>query len=890
METPLRETTVTSQGPTVPSNVGVLSEILTWSRSRPVWQRDALRRLVLQGDLTHPDIEALLRLCKAGHSLGESGPAEPLTSLHVPQAHARPTSVTLASVTHQGGVNALAPNQTIEFGPALTIVYGKNAAGKSGFFRILKRACRARGSESTILGNVLSSQTSQHPSATIAFLVDGDERQFALENETSGAELGLVSVFDAQCAAVYLTERMDVAFRPSGLDLFDKLAQACQALQHELDRERKELERSEVPLPRLPEGTRAQTWLSKLSPTTDLHEGRKLAALSPEEEKRRDDLRQRLSDLQAQDSRRLAEALNLKADRVARLGEQCGGVDDVLRADSLQVLFRSAGRVEEAERASRELQRTTLRMSPLPDTGSDLWRRLWEAARNFSVAHAYPTQHFPVAGGDARCVLCQQRLEPEAQQRLANFERFARSTIQQELEKRRREFRANRDALTGMVLDDPTIRATVDDLAVEEEALAGLLRQGLADAGERRSQAISALDAGTAMPLDLPQYDLHVKEVNAYAERLIFRSKALLRARAADTRNEVERELRELQAREMLGGNLDRVAEEVERQKRLARYLDCQRDTDTRRITLKSKDVTRRVVTDQLTTAFRGEITKLSADHLQVEMSESGGVRGVPRHQLVLRDAVGIGVERVASEGEARALSIASFFAEMSTSPGRSAILFDDPVSSLDHSWRDNVARRLVEEANTRQVIVFTHDIMFLSTLVHEAEDSGVLCKHQRLHWEQGAAGVTSPDLPWIAMRVRDRIGALKARWQRAEKLERTSTRESYEQEAIQIYGQLRETWERAIEEVLLGRIVERYRSSVQTKQLSVLVDISEEDCKTLEKGMTKCSRWLAGHDQPAADNSPVPASDELNDDIDALDAWVRGIRKRRRPASGTAQ
>ena len=39
-----------------------------------------------------------------------------------------------------------------------------------------------------------------------------------------------VSVFDAQCAAIYLTEKTDVAFRPFGLDLFDKLVQACKAI------------------------------------------------------------------------------------------------------------------------------------------------------------------------------------------------------------------------------------------------------------------------------------------------------------------------------------------------------------------------------------------------------------------------------------------------------------------------------------------------------------------------------------------------------------------------------------------------------------------------------------------------------------------------------------
>lgn len=60
------------------------------------------------------------------------------------------------------------------------------------------------------------------------------------------------------------------------------------------------------------------------------------------------------------------------------------------------------------------------------------------------------------------------------------------------------------------------------------------------------------------------------------------------------------------------------------------------------------------------------------------------------------------------------------FLAELATTDTASAIVFDDPVSSLDHVHRDKVAERLANESLSRQVIVFTHDIAFL-ILVEEA-------------------------------------------------------------------------------------------------------------------------------------------------------------------------
>ncbi|MBU2785633.1 hypothetical protein HAP93_07610 [Acidithiobacillus ferriphilus] len=99
--------------------------------------------------------------------------------------------------------------------------------------------------------------------------------------------------------------------------------------------------------------------------------------------------------------------------------------------------------------------------------------------------------------------------------------------------------------------------------------------------------------------------------------------------------------------------------------------------------------------------------------------------------------------------------------------------------------------------------------------------------------------------------------------------------------------GLLREAWERALEEVLLGGLVERYRPNIQTQQISLIADITPVDCKTVETAMTKCSKWLPGHDQAAAARAPVPAPVELKADIEALNDWVAAIRKRRQKGAG---
>jgi len=251
-------------------------------------------------------------------------------------------------------------------------------------------------------------------------------------------------------------------------------------------------------------------------------------------------------------------------------------------------------------------------------------------------------------------------------------------------------------------------------------------------------------------------------------------------------------------------------------------------------------------------------------------------------HRVELRAKKNANVQEVVSEGEHRCIALAGFLAELATATHKSALVFDDPVSSLDHIWRESVACRLVEEANGRQVIVFTHDLVFLLLLFEHAEKESVPLSQTHLTRNPQGSGICSEGPPWLAMPVRTRIGALKAQWQQAEKLYRTEGPLVYEALARDLYGRLRETWERAVEEVLLNGAVLRFRRSVETQRLDKVTDVATTDVQTIAAAMTKCSTHLRGHDQAAAINQPVPEPGELQADIEELESWVTQVRKRR--------
>lgn len=353
------------------ARVNVIREILIWSSDRPWWQRDALRRLVTQSQLKDTDIAELAEFCKTSHGLANKDKAEPLAARHLPQPRGDSTSVSLTALTHLSGVNALAQDQTIEFGASLTIVYGANAAGKSGYTRILKRACRARGAEE-ILGNVVSGGVPGRPSATIKYKIEGEDQppyQWDDDNPPH-RDLSRVSVFDRHCASVYIAEQTDVAYRPLGLDLFDRLSDACESVRQVLERGRKELEARELHLPKVAEGTEVHELISRLTSLTNAETVRQLASLSDEETSHFADLGKRLRELHSDDPHKTARALDIRAKRVDALAGRIQDISRLLSDAAVAAVFAARDRMNDARKAAEEMRRSTFEQQPLPNTGS----------------------------------------------------------------------------------------------------------------------------------------------------------------------------------------------------------------------------------------------------------------------------------------------------------------------------------------------------------------------------------------------------------------------------------------------------------------------------------------------------------------------------------------
>lgn len=130
-------------------------------------------------------------------------------------------------------------------------------------------------------------------------------------------------------------------------------------------------------------------------------------------------------------------------------------------------------------------------------------------------------------------------------------------------------------------------------------------------------------------------------------------------------------------------------------------------------------------------------------------------------------------------------------------------------------------------------------------------------------------------------MPVIKRINVLRERLKSFEGMNDFST-EGWRRTAKDFYTDLRETWERLVEEVLLGKVVERFNSDVKTQSLKG-VDITDEDYRLVFWAMKRASE-RSSHDMVAGKSIPVPTTADMEVD---LENW-RGSGPQARRKKGT--
>lgn len=738
----------------------------------------------------------------------------------------------LIKLSEVQGVNALVTGAEIEPHEGLTILYGENGTGKTGYSRIFKALADSRTAD-VILGNV-DAEEEIAQSAKLAYKLGDDEREFLWQGGRGVSPFTRMSIFDSPSVSTHVDDDLDYVYVPAALALFNHVIAAIQGVTAQIDGAISGLGSGSTGLlSRFQRGSSVYPLIETLGASTDLVALKSKASTDPGSEGKIDTLTQVVAALRANTigtqltaRRREHRAIQQAVDAAAALiALDARGYNDAL-----------VTRTQLA--ADYEAFRSALfAAADLPAEPEETWSDYIEAG------DAYRQHLIEVGAHDAdRCLYCRQPVSDAARDLLAKYSTYLEDKISADI-------RAN-DA----VID--TFKHQVDEIVTADAAA---LAQELADEETKpayfdglncildaAASATSAAQSGDPLATDLAATLAQAKADSVTGAETAAADVALLdqqsknRAKALEDK---QAELLELKDAEELAKSWAVIEAQVKAAKEADQLRTLKRPLPqlTRGVTELSKTASDQLINQSFDALFIEECEALRAPALKVQFVGREG-RAQRRKVLSGRHKP----SKVLSEGEQKVLALADFLAEARLAGITAPVIFDDPVSSLDHRRVNEVAQRIARLADDNQVIVFTHDILFATTLLSLFEKSR-RCSYFQITDEDGKGKVTRATGPrW------DTLSGIKGRINETINAAKSQDGEARDALVRVGYGWIRSWCEVFTETELLQGVSQRYQPNIGMTRLgNINTEKLGDIIPKINEVFEDACRYIDGHSQP---------------------------------------
>ena len=857
-----------------------LTTLEDWLNSRPSWLRMAASTVIQHRRMPNENEMGALAdhcLAEAAKTLDAPHPAlAPGAILGTPTA----AELRIDSVSSIRGVNALGEDAALDLSQGqMTVVYGPNGAGKSGYARLMKHVCGARA-KGSIHGNVFT----QNPAAASAQIkvtatrVDGTTLSSDLTWQAADGphlKLKAIPVFDSATALEFGDSATTATYLPRAMRFVGMLINISDELASQLKARAAKLTSK---LPNIPEDhaqSRAATFLRTLTAKLTEKEINDNCAFPAA----LNDERLALESALAQSNPEVAHAKAIgELERLSQMAASVSALRESLSDEKAQELSEARRNAEVKRQTATAYATAFLNGLPLKGVGEAVWQTLWDAAKAYSTDLAYRDHPFPHVGDEARCVLCQQPLGNEGKARLTSFESYLNDTLQTEA-------KSAEDALEALKKKLPN---PLTDVAWQAQCAAiGLEATQATELFEAIHARLKAMGEATVPPavewsVWTNAYDQKVKAVGEERDELA----GLLDPTG---RKEKEARLAELKAQQWLSEQRDAVWADVIRLKRVRTVEAAVRSTSTSQLTTKSNEIGESELAKGYCDRFNAELQALGGQSLPVRMSYRSQGKGAFTFYVELKDVQGTRKNReILSEGEQRIVALAAFLADATGLERGMPVIFDDPISSLDQRFEEAVAKRLVELAEHRQVIVFTHRLSLMVLLQSAAKQRAnrdqptVKVAVESIARDGSKTGMPA-QINTFSLKPQPGLNQMVSSIGQLKKLD-PPLKELALKAAC---SNFRILVERSVEDELCSGVINRYRREINTlNKLHRLSAITRTDCALIDSMMTKYSAFE--HSQPTDTPSWLPDPDELLKDVQEMLEWCKSFNDRAKETVST--
>lgn len=862
----------------MPGNI--FGDLLELSKELSQWQNESIRRMFAKGgSLPREDRDEIFEIALV--ELGLKKAAETTGNLmlnegELPASPVQGQRLTLVGLRDLKNVNAIKAGQRLPIGKQLTVIYGHNASGKSGYTRVMKKAFHARVVEE-VLPNVYLADKTEPASAIFEIEENGVVReQEWVASSSSPTELSRFVVFDSKCARVYITGSSELSYLPYGFDIIKGLGEITAEVKKRLQ----DLALQHAPKPDMlsyfAETTATGIFIKELSAATSEDNVKKRAEWTDEIAETLKAKEQELSKLKVNSPQVLRASLLAQKKRLETIKSNVTMLQDGISAARVAEINGKVSKLQKCEETVEVAAKAAFGGLEMNGVGGDVWRELLLAAEKYSTQVAYPAHPFPAGREDAKCVLCLQPLDAAARLRLEGFWKFIQDDVSNKRDVAARDVEDEREKLAESPHGIPKeIEVLEDALKASGSKVFDELKGFFSVAASRLAaieEAAKSRQWGELPPEPTSPVPACDSEITAIGERL---KELADDAKVTEQIRLLEAEIAELQARLRLHQDLAKVLGYLGNLKLAEAETLAADKITTNKIALKAGELQQRLVTDAFKAQVLNNLKDIGLDRVQLGVERQPGGKGKVLHKVTIEGATLGNPEAVFSEGERTAISLACFLGELSANDDNCGIILDDPVTSLDHRIRGGVVRLLVKEAKTRQVIIFTHDLVFLRDLWEEADRQSTEIMPQNIEALGIATGIVTRYLPWSGSKVPQRVHHLDKLLADAKAAETAGNPDDYRKLNREYYVLLRSTWERAVEEILFNKVLQRLENEIRTQSLTG-VYVDSESVESVFAGMARSSAVIDAHDHASAANTSLPTINEMTTDLEALKGFLK--------------
>ena len=845
------------------------SEVKDFANTLPYWSKFLANKIFAGAQISDEDIDTSYSYLLEELNLLAPTSKPEINIIQISNAQTNfKSDLIFSQLSNVEGVNALSENQILEFCPTLTIVYGTNGSGKSGYVRLLKKSFYSKSPEE-IIPNVHLSEGHKSVSATFRFQSANESSAFTYPLDHPRPEFEQYAVFDGKSVITHLDQKNPFEFRPAGLSFFGLFTDATKRVEAKLNAE-VQSKRAGHTLPDLVsffEGeSEIKTFVQGLNFKTKKQELEKWKNFTEQDQLEKTKVEKAYDDLNI--SLKNAEKEIQSLENIKKLlSENEKSILSNNAYFSKDQLEKLANAIEDCKIKEKIVQSEGLenfKTENINAVGSKEWKDFIESAEKFSSKQKQLPGIYPDVND--KCLLCQQPLSDEARKLIESYWKYIKSIAEENAKQAQEKIQKGKASFEKIIFN----------LFPEENVLS----LWLADKHpELLSSLKMQLEAQASLCRDVIQ-DLAIKNSTPRSELKIDTSQHAYILEAIDTsiktlkdgqqNTELERLIKEkafYTHKQKFHMHYDKIEAYFNNQIWIKKSESA--NFNKHKITNSEKTLSDKYFNQKFVDAFNEEC-KLLSGNFGIEISHTGS-GGKSYRQLKLK---GRNPHSILSEGEQKVIAIADFLVEMGLSDINRGIIFDDPVTSLDEKRKSQIALRLIKESMSKQVIVFTHDLVFVSSLISHSKDLDI--SHD-CHWIESLEGA-KPGTIWLKNTPsfeKDYKTSGKARsyYESALKL----APEAREDKVKNGFASLRTSYETLVVFGLFKGVVQRFEERVSVDSLkSVFFDVAIRD--ELLDSFHHCCRYMEGHSHSDKYAYQKPTLQDLDAEIRRFDAIKKKI------------